>query len=122
MVDASLVWGGDLAATPAGDLATVDGSGLGQQRVLRRLLTNLKDYTWEPGYGGGLGQFVGGIAGSRTIEGVIRSQLRLEAAVAVQPEPRVASSTSPDGSVSVDIAYADAPSGLQQAVSFSLGA
>ena len=99
MPDAALIWGGDLAATPAGDIAVVDGSTLGQQRVLRRLLTNPKDYTWQPGYGGGLGRFVGQVIGSRMIVGAIRTQLFEEAAVAQQPYPNVTANSLPDGSV-----------------------
>ena len=48
-----------LRAGAAGDLAPAAGTLRGQQRVLRRLLTNPGDYIWQPGYGAGLGQFVG---------------------------------------------------------------
>ncbi len=122
MPDADLTWGGDLSVTPTGDLGLADGPALGQQRVLRRLLTNLADYMWQPGYGGGLGQFVGQVASAKAIEGVIRTQLYQEAAVAHQPEPRVATSTTDDGGVFADIAYVDAASATTQALTFSVGA
>lgn len=121
MADASLVWGGDLAVTPAGDLSMSDGSALGQQRVMRRLMTNALDYTWNPLYGGGLGQFVGSVASARTIEGAIRAQLYAEAAVSHQPEPSVSTNPLPDGSVYVNILYADAPSLAAQTLTFSVG-
>jgi phage baseplate assembly protein W len=120
MPDASLVWSGDLSVTPAGDLSLADGPVLGQQRVLRRLLTNLEDYTWQPDYGGGLGQFVGQVAQPRAIEGAIRGQLYAEAAVAHQPEPQVTTSAQPDGSVFVAIAYSDAASAETQTLTFSV--
>jgi hypothetical protein len=121
MADANLTWSGDLAVTPAGDLSLVDNAALGQQRVLRRLLTNPYDYTWQPTYGGGLGQYIGGIVNARAIEGSIRGQLNLEAAVAHQPEPSVNTSLQPDGSVFVDLAYADARSGQTATLTFSVG-
>lgn len=121
MADADLVWSGDLAVSPTGDLSMVDGTILGQQRVLRRLLTNLDDYTWQPTYGGGLGQFVGQVAGTRAITGNIRGQLYAEAAVAHQPEPAVTANTLPDGSVFVDITYADAVTATTQTLTFSIG-
>jgi hypothetical protein len=121
MPDANLIWSGDLAITPAGDLSLVDGNALGQQRVLRQLLTNLYDYTWQPSYGGGLGQYVGGVINGRAIEGAIRGQLYQEAAVAHQPEPQVTTSPQPDGSVLVYIAYTDAPSGETATLTLSVG-
>ncbi len=121
MADATLVWGGDLAVTPAGDLSMSDGGALGQQRVLRRLMTNALDYAWHITYGGGLGQFVGAVASARTIEGAIRAQLYTEAAVAHQPEPNVSTNPLADGSVYVNILYADAPSLVAQTLTFSVG-
>jgi hypothetical protein len=121
MPDANLVWSGDLAVTPAGDLSLADGAALGQERVLRRLLTNQYDYPWQPNYGGGLGQYVGSIVNGRAIEGAIRGQLYQEAAVAHQPEPAVTTAPQTDGSVFVYIAYGDAPSGQTTTLTFSVG-
>ena len=66
-------YGGDLLLGPSGDLASVDATLLGQQRVLRRLLTNPGDYLWNPAYGAGLGQFVGQPASVARIRSAIRS-------------------------------------------------
>jgi hypothetical protein len=122
MQDANLPWGGDLSLGPTGDLSLVNGQILGQQRVLRRLLTNLSDYSWNPAYGGGLGQFVGGVGNARAIEGAIRGQLYAEAAVAHQPEPTVSTDDLSNATIFVSIVYADAASGSAQTLTFSLGA
>ena len=121
MPDANLVWSGDLGVSPAGDLALVDGAVRGQERVLRRLLTNPGDYTWEPSYGGGLGRFVGAVASRRAIEGTIRSQMFSETAVSHDPEPTVSATLLSDGSVFVDITYVDSPSATTQTLTFSVG-
>ena len=52
-------FGQDLNVAASGDLLTVDGTAKGQQRVLRRLLTNPGDYIWEPTYGAGLASKIG---------------------------------------------------------------
>jgi hypothetical protein len=75
-------FGGDLALGPTGDLATVTGTVLGQQRVLRRLLTNAGDYIWHLAYGAGLPAVIGTPVDAVTIEGMVRGQIFLEAAVA----------------------------------------
>ena len=121
MQDANLIWGGDLSLGPTGDLSLASGAALGQQRVLRRLLTNPNDYTWQPAYGGGLGQFVGSAGNARTIEGAIRGQLYAEAVVAHQPEPSVNTDDLSNSAIFVSIVYADAIVGSMQALTFSLG-
>ncbi len=56
MYDLSHQWGDDLTVGPTGDMALVTGSVFGQQRVLRRLMTNPGDYIWQLDYGAGLAQ------------------------------------------------------------------
>jgi phage baseplate assembly protein W len=114
-------YGGDLAIAPGGDLASVTGTLLGQQRVLRRLLTNPGDYLWNPSYGAGLGQFVGQPANAARIRSVIRSQIFQEAAVARQPEPTIDVRVAPSGTVTVQVMYADSTSGQSQVLSFTVG-
>ncbi len=121
MLDANLTWGGDLSLGPTGDLSLASDATLGQQRVLRRLLTNPNDYTWQPAYGGGLGQFVGGTENTRAIEGAIRGQLYAEAAVAHQPEPDVNANNLSNAALFVSIVYADTTLGSTQTLTFSLG-
>ncbi len=121
MQDVSHLWGEDLAISATGDLALASGTQLGQQRVLRRLLTNPGDYIWQPDYGAGLGQFVGQTVNAAMITAVIRSQIFRETAVARTPEPVIDVTTSSNGTVYVHIRYVDAASGSTQILSFSVG-
>jgi phage baseplate assembly protein W len=113
-------FGSDLVLSSTGDVATVDGTLLGQQRVLRRLLTNPGDYIWQLEYGAGLPNFVGQPANKARIEAVTRAQMYHEAAVARNPAPLVTVSVQPTGVVTENIVYADAPTGLQQVLQFNL--
>jgi hypothetical protein len=121
MNDATLLWGGDIVVGPTGDIALASGGTLGQQRVLRRLLTNENDYVWNPRYGAGLGQFVGAVINERQIVGVIKSQIFAEATVARQPDPTVAAEAFSDGSVYLEINYVDALDGNTQSLTFTVG-
>jgi hypothetical protein len=121
MADAFLIWGGDLQVSATGDIAISTGTNLGQQRVLRRLLTNLLDYIWQPDYGAGLGSFVGKPANQRTIEATIRNQLSLEPSLSQLPPPTVAVLVEPNGQVFTEIGYVDSNTGTLQLLSFSLG-
>lgn len=124
MADIAHQWGQDLSISPTGDLGTVDGALLGQQRILRRLLTNPGDYIWQLDYGAGLARFIGQPASVLQIQAVIRSQIFKEPAVAQSPEPTItvdASSASANAAVYVSIQYVDAPSGQTQTLSFSVG-
>jgi len=122
MADIWHQFGADLQAGATGDLAGVDGALLGQQRVLRRLLTNPGDYLWQPAYGAGLARFVGAPVDPARIRGVIRGQIFREAAVARSPEPQIDVQAAGNGSVYVSIRYTDAPTGATQSVQFSIGA
>jgi hypothetical protein len=112
-------FGGDLALSPTGDLATVSGTVLGQQRVLRRLLTNAGDYIWQLDYGAGLPATIGTPVAAAAIEGLVRSQIFLEAAVARSPAPVIAVQAS-GGLVSLGIRYADAETNTTQTLGVSL--
>lgn len=111
--------GSDLTTSPTGDFATVDGTVKGQQRVLRRLLTNPGDYIWHPTYGGGLGKKVGSTLDVDEIDAVIRGQIAMEAAVAKSPPPIIEVRPIPNG-VFVRIAYSDAVSKTPQILSFNV--
>jgi phage baseplate assembly protein W len=119
MPDLNHQYGSDIVAGPAGDLGTVDGSLLGQQRVLRRLLTNPGDYIWQLDYGAGLAQFIGQPARVAQIKAVIRSQIFRESAVARTPEPVVDVNFDGSGTLFVDLRYVDATNGQTQLLSFS---
>ncbi len=120
MSDTTLIWGGDLSAGNTGDLSLSSGVVLGQQRVLRRLLTNPGDYLWDLSYGAGLGQFVGVPTNTAAIKSAIRSQIFREASVARLPEPVIDIQSSPGGSVYVQIRYIDATDGRTQILSFAV--
>jgi len=120
MVDLDVGWAGDLETSPTGDLATVSGPALGTERVLRRLLTNPGDYVWHPEYGAGLAQYVGQPADPAAIKALILSQMSMEAAVATTPEPVIAVQSDPDGSLSVEIRYADADTATPQSLTINV--
>ncbi len=122
MQDLALPWGGDLTIGATGDLLPVEAGALSQQRVLRRLLTNQNDYVWQPGYGAGLGQFVGQTNAEQPAAGVVHAQIRLEASVASQPMPDVQAQSRPDNTLVMTVEYALAASGATQSLSFSMSA
>jgi hypothetical protein len=107
--------GGDLALSATGDLQPVDGAVMGQQRVLRRLLSNsadlanqiAADYIWHKDYGAGLPREVGQLADARRIKAEIRAHIFKESRVARQPEPEITVLPMLSG-VSVKIRYVDA--------------
>ncbi len=124
MSDVSHQWGGDLSVGPTGDIAIASGVELGQQRVLRRLLTNVNDYIWQVTYGAGLAAFIGQPGSATRTSALIRSQIFKEAAVARTPEPLIDVQVAPggaSGTVYVHIRYADALTGQTQTLSFSVG-
>jgi hypothetical protein len=122
LADANLQWGGDLAVSPTGDIALCDSPLLGTQRVLRRLLTNPVSYIWHTDYGAGLGMFVGSPANQASIAAVIRTQLKLETAVAASSPCSVSVSSQAGGIIVANIAYVDSSTASPQFLSFSLGA
>jgi hypothetical protein len=122
LVDIDQWWGNDLSPSNTGDLATVSGTTRGEQRILRRLLTNPGDYIWEPTYGAGLGQFIGRTADTSKIVAVIRAALTLESVVAKTPAPQISVTplaSDPTG-FTVTINYVDAPSNQPVILSFSV--
>lgn len=119
MSDLTHIFGGDLTVAANGDLAAVAGSTLGQQRVLRRLLTNAGDYIWQLSYGAGLPAMIGTPADAAAITGLVRSQIFLESAVALTPAPSITVQT--DGTiVSLAITYSDATDTTTQSLGVTL--
>ena len=115
MSDLNHTFGGDLTVSVSGDLAAASGSTLGQQRVLRRLLTNVGDYIWQLNYGAGLPSMIGMPVDAAAISGLVRSQIFLESAVAQTPTP-VIDVQARSSIVSLQITYSDATDATTQAV------
>lgn len=111
MADAFHNFGSDLTIGPTGDLSVVTGTLEGQQRVLRRLLTNPNDYIWQPSYGAGLARFLGQPTSVAKIAAVSRGQMFQEAAVARTPAPSIDVDVQTDGTVTETIKYVDANTG-----------
>lgn len=120
MADAWHQYGNDLVVGPTGDVAVATEATLGQQMLLRRLLTNPGDYIWDMSYGAGLGQFVGMPADAARIRAVVRGQVFKEAAVARTPEPVIEVASDQAGEVAVQIRYADAAAGVTQTLAFTV--
>jgi hypothetical protein len=123
LVDLYQYVGDDLTASNTGDLQPVGGLTRGQQRVLRRLLTNPGDYIFHPDYGAGLPKYVGQPLDAARMTALIRGQILLEDAVAKTPAPGITVAPIPvsgGGGVFVRIQYTDAASGQSASLSFNL--
>jgi hypothetical protein len=123
VADALHQWGSDLMISSSGDISVVSGPLLGQQRVLRRLLTNPGDYIWQMNYEAGLARFIGQPTNALQIRAVVRSQIFKEATVARQPEPVIDVEVAPGGgagTVYISIRYVDADTSETQILSFSV--
>ena len=116
MSDLNHDFGGDLALSPSGDLALVDGADLVEQHVLRRLLTNPRDYIWHKQYGAGLARYVGQAGTAQRIQSSVLRQMKREASVSQTPPPTVLVDEQPTGVVTATISYIDITSGLSQTV------
>jgi phage baseplate assembly protein W len=119
MQDLAHWFGQDLNVAASGDLLTVDGTLKGQQRVLRRLLTNPGDYIWEPDYGAGLASKIGQPFDAAACEALVKAQIFLEAAVARSPAPTITVTQISNG-LFVSIAYTDSGTGTIVPLSFSV--
>ncbi len=113
--------GQDLQASPTGDIATVTQNDKSQQRLLRRLLTNLGDYIWNLDYGAGLPAFIGQPTSPADIEAVIRAQIALEPSVATVPAPVITVQANNDTAVFFTIKYSDADTGETETLTYPLG-
>ncbi len=120
--DLNHLWGGDLGSSPSGDIALSSGTQRGQQRVLRRLLTNPGDYVFQPSYGAGLPQYVGQLLDVGTVVALIRSQILLEDSVAKTPPPQINVRQTPTDltGFAVTIGYTDALTKKATVLSFNV--
>lgn len=88
-----------------------------QERVLRRLLTAVNAYIWQPQYGGGVPEFVGSVNSADQIYSVVYSQMLRENSVQQSPAPTVTVTPISTG-VFVYVSYY--VNGAQTALSFSV--
>lgn len=123
-------FGGDLSPSATTDLNPVNSSVRGQQRILRRLLTNPRevlgsgevlppDYIFHPEYGAGLGRKVGDVLDVPKITALIRGQILMEASVAKNPEPQIIVQEIQSG-IACTIRYVDAVSNSPAVLSFNV--
>ena len=115
-------WSEDLSAGNTGDLSTVNSTVRGQQRILRRLLTNPGDYMFQPNYGAGLPGWIGATMDIGKVTALIREHILLEDAVAKVPAPQIkVTQTSSDlTAFAVSIAYNDAQTNTPTVLSFNV--
>lgn len=117
--DIDHTWGEDLSLGPTGDLGRVNGPLRSEQRVVRRLMTNLREYIWQPEYGGSLPARIGSLINLPSIQTQIRGQMLLEPSVARNPPPLVKVRQIPKG-VSVSVTYTSLPDKQPISLSFDL--
>ena len=115
--------GSDLSTSSSGDLLSVSDTVLGQQRVLRRLLTNPGDYLFHPDYGAGIAQYIGQLVDVPKITALIQGQLFLEEAVSRSSQPVI--NVTPinggiTGGIFVEIQYEDAVTGNPVNLNFNV--
>lgn len=124
-------WGGDLAVSASGDLLVTDQTTTGEQRVLRRLLTNPQlvdasgstqasaDYIFHPTYGAGLPRQVGSPVNIPATKANIVGQMSQEQAVSQFPLPVIQVNPIQDG-INAFIQYNDAASQTPVVLNFDV--
>lgn len=119
MADLSLPWGGDFSPSATGGLVLVDGDALGQQRIIRRLLSAVRSYIFHLDYGAGIPQRIGNPERVNLVAGIVRSQIGLEQSVDPRYPPTISvtESTVDLGLFTISITYT-AKSGKQVSLTF----
>lgn len=100
-------FGSDLTVNEKGGLSLVDGLDETNQRIIRRLLTPLRDYIWHLDYGAGLPEFVGQVRSKpnfQKIKSLVISSVLKEETVSKTPNPEVDFNIIADG-ISCTIKY-----------------
>lgn len=120
-MDINHYFSSDILLSSTGDLGGVDSILQSQQRILRRLLTPIDGYIWQPGYGVGVPSYVG--ANSSRLEelkALIISGLAQESTVAMSPKPDITLSTDSEKLYCI-IRYVDTDTNTAQILSFNTG-
>lgn len=120
MPDISLDFGGDVQFGPGGNIVTVDGIALTNQRLARRFFTNPAipgpdgkaiappDYIFHPDYGGGVRALIDSTYSPQTLKQIqsrLLGQTRLESTVTQAPPPTVTLSDLGGGELLTDVRY-----------------
>lgn len=125
------MWGSDISAGPTGDLALVDGTQRGIERIVKRIMTRGKQFArinspaklgeliFHGKYGGSVPQRIGEIIDASLITAVIRAQIAKEGVAAKSPAPVITLDPFPNG-VNVLIQYNDRVTGLQRNLKFDV--
>lgn len=112
----------DIELSTSGDLQTIDSVVMGQQRILRRLLTVPGTYIFHPTYGAGIQLFVGqplNTPNYQKILGLILTQMQLEESVSKSPSPQISLQIISNG-IFVNINYTDAGTSTPQVLTFTV--
>ena len=115
VIGSNRIGGSDLLFTSTGDLQTVEGDTLTQQRILRRLMTAPGSYIWHPTYGAGLPTYIGKPLSDELfseLRALIISQVLEESGVAKNPIPVVTLTSVPFalfGQINYVSAFSNAP-------------
>lgn len=115
-------YGSDLTTSNTGDIATVTGTTRGEQRVIRRVLTNPGDDIFDPTYGAGLQGAVGKPANIPKMQALCVAQMLLESVVAPSPTPTATITQSPSDftSFQVQLTYTDQPTSQPVTLNFAV--
>ncbi len=119
LADINHLWSSDISTSSTGDLGAVTGVTRGQQRILRRLLTNPGDYLFQPTYGAGLPQAIGDPLDIGKLTALIRSQVLLEDSVASVQSVSVVAQTDAS-TIAVNIKYTAQPSKAATELAFTV--
>lgn len=118
--DVNHTWGEDIGVSNTGDIALVGGDDRGQQRILRRLMTNPGDYVFQTNYGAGVLQAIGSPEDKGKLVATIRAQVLLEDSVAPIPAPTttVQAAGADFSSLAISVSYTDQPSNAPTVLAF----
>lgn len=132
MTDLFHQWGGDLSASPSGDIATASDTDSTNQQILRALMTNpalndaagnpiaSADYQDHPTWGAGLPRKIGGPLLIGPIRSLIKSIVFSFPTVSRTPVPVV--DVEPfDGGASINIEYFNSVAGETETLAFDIG-
>ena len=118
MADLNSPWGADLQISATGDLALVDGLNRSNQRIIRRLFTNLGAYIWHPEYGASIPDRIGDNIDVNLFQAVVYSQIMLEDSVSPTPPPQVTTVMAGVDQVACTIVYTAVSDGQQKTMTF----